>query len=162
MSSSLKFVTGTLSKYQKSQPGFEYQVFVSDKDSSYSEKFAAKYVPELQKKKLFHEPKLIYMAFRPAADKSHWTAAVLMLKKRKPRLFILDSIDNFSPKALSLISNTMAKYGGHTYLCCSALQSDGHSCAKFTLDFLIEMAKLRDIFSYFIKLICQIWIFFLY
>lgn len=150
MASSKDFVAGRLYGHAKDTAGFEYDLLLSDDDASYTDKFIEKYSASLRDKKAIESPRLIYIAFRAKGEGSHWTSAVLMLKRRKPRLFILDSIAHFSDRALVELSECMASYGGHTYLCCSGLQSDDDSCSKFTLDFLLEMAKLSDIFTYLV------------
>jgi hypothetical protein len=108
----------------------------------------------LAHKKQLQSEETIYFAFRKKTESSHWTAAVLQLKRKSPKLFIFDSIRHLSQTAVVSLSQLMGKYGGSIYTCCSGLQYDDDSCKLFTLDFLFEMAKMSKghaIFTYLVR-----------
>src|SRR3990167_1514374 len=93
MDPSKDFVTSTLIQYKRTRPEFEFDVLISDPQktehgSSYASKFVTKYAPLLRNKKSITDQRMIYIAMRPETKNSHWTSAVLMLKRRHPRLFI--------------------------------------------------------------------------
>lgn len=155
MASSSKYVEQRLQGFCETKRKIRYEVIVSsDNRGTYYDQFVLKYTPELAGKKYLQSETTIYFAFREKAESSHWTAAVLQLKRKNPKLFIFDSIRNISQTTVDTFSQLMGKYGGSTYTCCSGLQYDDDSCKLFTLDFLFEMAKMSKghaIFTYLVR-----------
>jgi hypothetical protein len=150
---SITFVSNALLKIQEQNPSFKSCVLEGDEDTTFSQKFKDKFqsilenISHMKNKK----PVYIYIAMKPQGE-AHWTSAVLLLKSHKPKLFILDSIRTFSNSALSELASFMHQYGGHTFLSCSGVQYDNSSCADFTIDFLVQLYQLHDIFAHLILL----------
>lgn len=147
------FVKRHLQAYSDLNGTIDYQILVSsDEDGSYASQFVERYEKTLKEKKTDGGGKTIYLAFREKANNAHWSAAILQIHKRKPKLFIFDStLRAMSQSAINTLTDLMRKYGGVSYLCLSGLQYDDNSCRLFTLDFLLETAKLskqHSIFSY--------------
>lgn len=95
------------------------------------------------------EEKRVFMVLR--GSDNHWTAGVLLIKRKKPKFFILDSAKKFSDYRSKVFTKCMDEFGGRFFVCASGMQETTYGCSTFILHFLDVMSKMPDLFTWLVS-----------